>query len=231
MGRQSTTPSPPDRPRHQDTSRSRGILETIPEGEDSEEEDEQEGPVNQLSDEEIYLEVERQILEEADCEKHSLFNLDVDDPPLHYYDVVEDEVWNEAFPQEFNYQALVEEAEDLRVQTPTPETEHTSEQPIMEYYYTSDASKLNWRTEQENPVPEEDEQLKVHIKPDGSSKLSIEKNKQILTPEEVKEYWPDVLKNIYKELSVWAHNGCISHKPKKDAENIVDCKFVITWTW
>ena len=73
--------------------------------------------------------------------------------------------------------------------------------------------------------------MKVQIKPDGSSTVSIEKNKQILTPDEVNEYWPDVLKNIYKELLVWSRNGCISRKPKKDAKNMLDCKFVITWTW
>ena len=66
----------------------------------------------------FFLEVERQILEEADCEKHSFFNSDVDDPPLHYYDVVEDEVWNEAFPQEFNYQASVAEGRRRTTESP-----------------------------------------------------------------------------------------------------------------
>ena len=116
----------------------------------------------------------RKILEEADCEAHSNLVADVEDSSLHYYDAVEDEVWDEAFPQEFNYQALVEEAIDLREQTMKPET--ITSEPIMEYYYTPDASKLVWRTEQDGPVPGEGEQFKVQIKPDGSSNASIEKN-------------------------------------------------------
>ena len=78
---------------------------------------------------------------------------------------------------------------------------------------------------------QDDEDVKVQVKPDGSTQVSIEKNKQNLTPLEIRQHWSEILKSIQKELLVWAHNGCISRKPRNQAKNIVDCKFVITWTW
>ena len=78
----------------------------------------------------------------------------------------------------------MEEATDLKEQTDKSET--NASELIMEHYHTSDASKLVWRTEQDSHVPKEGEQLKVQIKPDGSSRVSTEENKQILTPDEAK---------------------------------------------
>ena len=63
------------------------------------------------------------------------------------------------------------------------------------------------------------------------TQVSIEKNKQTLTPAEIRVHWPEILKSIMTELLTWAKNGCISRKPRNQARNIVDCKFVITWTW
>ena len=136
-------PDRPDRAR----SQSPPPLETIPEGNESEEEsaEEPEGPVSQQTEEEVYLKVEKQILEEADCEAHSNLTTDVDDQLLYKHNSVEDEVWDEAFPQQFNYQVLMEEATDLREHADKPET--ITSEPIMEYYYTPDASKLIWRAE------------------------------------------------------------------------------------
>ena len=63
-------------------------------GNESEEEsaEEPEGPVSQQTEEEVYLEVEKQILTEADCEAHSNLITDVDDSLLYYHNSVEDEV-------------------------------------------------------------------------------------------------------------------------------------------
>ena len=52
-----------------------------------------------------------------------------------------------------------------------------------------------------------------------------------LTPEQVKEHWDEVQKARLKELSTWNDLKCFSRKFRRDAQNMIDTRWVIKFKW
>ena len=53
----------------------------------------------------------------------------------------------------------------------------------------------------------------------------------ILTKQQISEHWPEVEKPMPKELMTWAKLKCFSRKPRSEARNIIDTRWVIKWKW
>ena len=160
----------------------------------------EEGPTNTegQTEEEVYHQVERLILEESDCSPHSAYLLTSEDKEdqrdltsfqtpwrneLAFWEAIND-LYD---PDEYQKcPALSTFIVDENTETTTKDSDST----LLEYYYTADASKLIWRvSEDDEPNLDEvqdDEQVKVQVRPDGTTQISIEKNKQSLTPVEIK---------------------------------------------
>ena len=63
----------------------------------------------------------------------------------------------------------------------------------------------------------------------GRAQTVVEREDALLTPEETKQHWPAVLTAMYEELQTWVKYGCISRKPRNQARNIIDVKWVKKW--
>ena len=63
----------------------------------------------------------------------------------------------------------------------------------------------------------------------NKKKMVIERDTDLLTPEEVLKHDKEVMAAIMDELKTWLKFRCFSRKSRKQARNIVDCKWVIKW--
>ena len=59
----------------------------------------------------------------------------------------------------------------------------------------------------------------------------VVKQDDLLTPAEVQQNYTEVQQAMLKELRTWADLKCFSRKPKKDAQNIIDCRWVHKRKW
>ena len=110
------------------------------------------------------------------------------------------------------------------------------EEPYVELMYEGPAWKLAWQEELPHQEPDEGSHLVTRMylskhKVVGQKKVSVERDDALLTPEEVKQHWQEVLAAIQKELETWVDMECISRKPRAQARNIIDCKWVLKWKW
>ena len=76
---------------------------------------------------------------------------------------------------------------------------------------------------------ERGECLVFKINNSKKKKMVIERDTDLLTPEEVLKHDKEVMASIVDELKTWLKFGCFSRKPRQQARNIVDCKWVIKW--
>ena len=53
----------------------------------------------------------------------------------------------------------------------------------------------------------------------------VVKEDDLLTPNEVKQQYPEVQKAMLKELKTWADLKCFSRKPRKEAKNVIDIRW------
>jgi hypothetical protein len=63
----------------------------------------------------------------------------------------------------------------------------------------------------------------------GTTQTVIQRDDALLTPDEVKTHWSDVMSAIKQELETWVKYGCISRKKRNCARNIIYVKWVIKW--
>ena len=76
-----------------------------------------------------------------------------------------------------------------------------------------------------------DEMLVYTVKHNEVRAKIIKLDDDLLTPAEVKEHYPQVLKAMSKELQTWAKLKCFSRKSKSQARNIMDTRWVLKWKW
>ena len=82
----------------------------------------------------------------------------------------------------------------------------------------------------EPKLPEEGEYLCMRLyQSTGRAQTVVEREDALRTPEETNEHWPAVLTAMYEELQTWVKYGCISRKPRNQARNIIDVKWVKKW--
>jgi hypothetical protein len=59
----------------------------------------------------------------------------------------------------------------------------------------------------------------------------IQRDDDLLTAAQVKEHWKDVEASMLKELQTWAKLKCFSRKPRSQARNIIDTRWVYKFKW
>ena len=63
----------------------------------------------------------------------------------------------------------------------------------------------------------------------ANKKAVIERDTDLLTPDELEKHREEVVAATVAELRTWHKHGCFSRRPRRTARNIVDCKWVIKW--
>ena len=79
--------------------------------------------------------------------------------------------------------------------------------------------------------PEQPEIVLLQVGPTTMRQEVVQRDDDILTQAQLKEYWPDVRKAMLKELQTWAKLKCFSRRARKDARNIIDVRWVIKFKW
>jgi len=125
-----------------------------------------------------------------------------------------------------------------------PEIDVDAEEEYLEIYYKGDMAKLpQLSMEDREGFPGKDEYLVEKVfraLPEKTPRTSKHKNKQfkkavvdradhILTPQETKDHWPEVIAAMKKELETWVKLKCISRKPRDTARNVIDVRWVLKW--
>ena len=59
----------------------------------------------------------------------------------------------------------------------------------------------------------------------------VKRDDDLLTPQQLKENWPEVQAAMLKELKTWADLKCFSRRPRKGSRNIIDVRWVIKFKW
>ena len=78
---------------------------------------------------------------------------------------------------------------------------------------------------------EDDELIEIALLADGQQQAAIVKSFDILTPEEKLKHKSEIRKVKAKEIHGLHGLGCFSRKPKREAHNVIDIKWVIKWKW
>ena len=91
-----------------------------------------------------------------------------------------------------------------------------------------------WRTIPDvprEPEPEEAVIERIYLGKPGKRIVNVERDDDLLTPEEVKLHEDEVKAAMLKELVTWAKHKCFSRRSRQDARNIIDCRWVLKWKW
>ena len=59
----------------------------------------------------------------------------------------------------------------------------------------------------------------------------VQRDDDILTPDQLKSHWAEVRKAMLKELQTWCKLKCFSRRPRKGARNVIDVRWVIKFKW
>ena len=65
----------------------------------------------------------------------------------------------------------------------------------------------------------------------ATRRVVVQRDDDLLTPEQVNEHWDEVQKSRLKELGIWNDHKCFSRKLRRDARNIIDTRWVIKFKW
>jgi len=69
------------------------------------------------------------------------------------------------------------------------------------------------------------------VETNATRRAVVQRDDDVLTPEQVNENWAEVEQAMQKELQTWAKLKCFSRKPRKDARNIIDTRWVLKFKW
>ena len=59
----------------------------------------------------------------------------------------------------------------------------------------------------------------------------VQRNDDLLTPDETKKEWAQCCQAMRKEIQTWVDLNNISRKPRSEARNIIDTRWVLKWKW
>ena len=63
----------------------------------------------------------------------------------------------------------------------------------------------------------------------GARRAVAQRDDDILTADELRVHAKEVAAAMLKELLTWAKLKCFSRRKKREANNIIDCRWVIKW--
>ena len=79
--------------------------------------------------------------------------------------------------------------------------------------------------------PAPDEMVVFKVEANSVRKQIVKRDDDILSPQQVKDHWPEVSAAMLKELQTWAKLKCFSRKSRRLAHNIIDTKWVNKFKW
>ena len=59
----------------------------------------------------------------------------------------------------------------------------------------------------------------------------VKRDDDVLTPEQLKQHWPEVRQAMLKELQTWCKLKSFSRRPRRGARNVIDVRWVIKFKW
>ena len=66
---------------------------------------------------------------------------------------------------------------------------------------------------------------------EAKKKAVIERDTDVLTPEELVKHKDEVAAAVLKELQTWQKYKCFSRKARNQASNIIDTRWVFKWKY
>ena len=112
-----------------------------------------------------------------------------------------------------------------------PDHQLDEEYDCVELYYEGDAWKLANQGKDPLVIPGAGETLCVQMYLGGKKQVVVQRDDSNLSNDDVKKHWPEVAAAIQKELETWVAHNCISRKPRRDARNVIDVRWVHKWKW
>jgi hypothetical protein len=162
----------------------------------------------------------------------------VDPPGCDYDDHMYDESWggstSSSAPVEF-YHVV---AANFRADLPW-DYNLQSDPDYVEVYYTGDTWKLLPDVDHlwESP-PKAGDTVVLRIATNNKSsgtdqarRAVVQRDDDILTKDEEFKHKVEVEAAMLQELKTWAKFECFSRKLRKQARNIIDCRWVLKWKW
>ena len=65
----------------------------------------------------------------------------------------------------------------------------------------------------------------------GKRIVNVERDDDVLTAEEIKSHSDEVNAAMLKELTTGTKHKCFSRRPRRNAHNVIDCRWVLKWKW
>jgi len=98
-----------------------------------------------------------------------------------------------------------------------------------EVYYEGDTWKL--LSEVPRP-PQEGEVVVLRVSyGDATRRAVVKRDDDTLTAAEIEQHKDEVDAAMLQELRTWSKFTCFSRKLRRDARNIIDCRWVLKWKW
>ena len=76
-----------------------------------------------------------------------------------------------------------------------------------------------------------DEELVLKIENNETRRAVVKRDDDVLTPQQQTEHWGEIEQAMMKELQTWAKLQCFSRKPRREARNIIDTRWVLKFKW
>ena len=71
-----------------------------------------------------------------------------------------------------------------------------------------------------------DEQLVLKVETNNTRRAVVQRDDDVLSPQQVNAHWKEIEDAMLKELQTWAKLQCFSRKPKMEARNVIDTRWV-----
>ena len=75
------------------------------------------------------------------------------------------------------------------------------------------------------------ERLRVYLSAQGPKKAIVDRDTDLLTPEEYQRHAKEVAAAVLEELKIWIAHECFTRRPRRGARNILDVRWVGKWKW
>ena len=71
----------------------------------------------------------------------------------------------------------------------------------------------------------------IQVYKDGARQAVVECDGDLLTPDEIAQCKQEVAAAILLELQTWSSYSGFSRRPRREAVNVIDCRWVLKWRW
>ncbi len=121
----------------------------------------------------------------------------------------------------------------LSLMTTQPEDIHLDapiEQPEADWVELGIYAPVTHMFELENE-PEWGEMILIQMGHNTVRQTVVQRDDDLLTPEQLQTHWAEVQAAMLKELQTWAKLNCFSRRQRQGASNVIDVRWVIKFKW